>query len=156
MKQQMMKPPMAHPTIRLWPPLIYNAARPAWRIWRDRLMTICLWLLLLGLLVQQSIILSHHLNEFIFPSDPDARIVWEFRLLPFLVVALILVLRLLVWGVISKRHFNRVTREAPPPPLPPLIEARQHGVTPADLDAWRARKVATVATDEAGICHLLP
>ena len=53
-----------------WPPLITDAARPAWMVWRDGLLTLLLWVALLWLFVRQSVVLGRRIDEILLSADP--------------------------------------------------------------------------------------
>jgi len=133
-----------------WPPLIINANRSPLLIWRDRLMTIGLWAILAWLFISQSVVFWRRIAEIMYPSDPDQVVAWEFRILPFLAVAFILVMRLCFWAVLSKRDYNRVTRDQPPPSLDPAVESSRTGLTYPEILAGRQLPVAVVHIDAAG------
>jgi poly-beta-1,6-N-acetyl-D-glucosamine biosynthesis protein PgaD len=117
-------------------------------VWRDGLLTLLLWVALVWLFVRQSVVLGRRIDEILLSADPASPAAWEYPLLPYLTVALILVVRLSAWGLVERRHHGRVTREPAPAPLELSAEARRIGVGAEELSDWRRRRVSIMHIDE--------
>jgi len=136
-----------------WPPLITAARQPRWMVWRDRGLTLLMWVLFV-LVCHNFLRLA--LDEFrALTGRPrrgpelDFEDLWD-PLRPFMVVAGVLVMWLLVAGVVSVRRVQRNLARPKPAPLGLAEEAADQGAAPADLAAWRGLRVAVVHLDEEG------
>ena len=135
-----------------WPPLITSARQPAWMPWRDRLLTLAMWLLL-ALLCRNSIALAFDLLREAAGIDrrrphPDFALFWA-RLEPYLIVTALLLMWIVTFGMVALRRLRRRSRHAAPE-LPLAEEAATRGVTPDALDDWRAARIAVVHVDAPG------
>jgi hypothetical protein len=142
-----------------WPPLITHAAQPTWMVWRDRLLTVAMWLLLVGVCRNELTLLWSTVHDVLGGelAGRDARwdIPWD-RLKRLAAVIGVLVVWLGVWGAIALRHVSQVTREPVPLPIDPAAEAEQVAATPEAVQAWRMLPVAVVHTDESGRLRVTP
>lgn len=131
---------------KIWPPLITDAARPQWTIWRDRVLTILVWVLFLALFIKQSLLFKTRIATYL--STPEAE--WEFLLGPFLAVTGVMVAWLVLSAIFTYRRAVQARRRTPPPPLSLEVEAGHFGVTPADLVAARHQQIIAVAIEPDG------
>jgi poly-beta-1,6-N-acetyl-D-glucosamine biosynthesis protein PgaD len=129
-----------------WPPLIIDAARPAWILWRDRILTVLVWILFLVLFIEQWRIFQARVDAYL--STPDAT--WDFRMAPFFTVVGIMVAWLVLTAFLTYRRVMRARRDAQPLPLPLEAEAARFGVTPAELTAARQKQIIAVAIGAGG------
>ena len=132
-----------------WPPIIDDVALPRILVWRDRLFTLAMWLLLLflcrhalaGFATALNGLLS---NGHLTLTGWHAR--WT-RLHPYLVVVAILAAWELVWLLITLWRRRQALRQPPPQPLSPAEEAGKSRITVDMLARWRLLKVCTVHFD---------
>ena len=142
-----------HRSETAWPPLITDAEQPRWMRWRDRILTIVMWLLFLGMLIRQSVAFWRRVTAFL---AAEAGTTWEFRLLPFLGVAAVMIVWLGLWAVLMYFRVHRAGHPPQPAPLGIEDEAECRGMTAADLAAARGLKIAAVAIDAAGRYRVAP
>ncbi len=129
-----------------WPPLITDAARPHWILWRDRVLTLLVWLLFAALFIEQSIAFAERIS--LYRADPHGD--WDFLLRPFFITAGILVLWLVLSGMGTYRRALRHRQKPPPPPLALAEEAAHLGVTSDELLAARQEQVIAVTISPDG------
>ena len=129
-----------------WPPLITDARRPRWIIWRDRILTVLVWALFLALFINQCLALRARIHAHL--ADPTSE--WDFLLRPFLIVAGILVLWLGASGAATYGRAVRNRRRPAPPPLVLDAEAAHLGIAPADLMAARQGQIIAVTIEPDG------
>ena len=141
---------------RTWPPVIVDAAQPRWMFWRDRILTVGAWLFFLLILERESVLFWRRLMAALAPDAKENGAEWEFRLLPFLAVAAVLILLLSIAAERTRRRRNRFRGATPPEPLDIATEAERRGLTPDSLEAARARKSVAVTIDQTGGFHLAP
>lgn len=133
-----------------WPPLIVIAQKSRGLLWRDRLLTVCLWGGFAYLVIEQAFHFwssIHHVRT-VYPGAFVEN--WDFRLKPFAIVSGALVLWLLLFGIVSLWKWKRMIRVAPPLPLAVQAEAERGGAMVADILAARERKVVTIGVDDTG------
>ena len=147
------------PPITPWPPLITAASQPAWMLWRDRLLSLSMWVLL-ALLCRNALLLAG--EEALFLSGlseqrpaPDFREHLR-RILPFWITIGGLLLWLLGWGAVWVLSRRLTPLRPMPPSLDPPTEAARHGADPAALLAWREWPVAIVHVEEGGRMRAVP
>ena len=128
-----------------WPPLIVDASRPTWRKWRDRAMTMAMWLVMALLFFDQLTLFGELARKQLTSNLP-----LEFKLGPFLAVACLLIAWLIAWGLASVRNYRRVTVEPTPPPLDLDKQAARVGVAADVLASWRTLPVAVVHPEQSG------
>lgn len=133
-----------------WPPLITSARQPAWMPWRDRLLTIAMWVLL-ALLCRNSLLLGVDLLRELFGGErlrpnPDLEILWS-RLEPYIIISALLLMWIFAFGLVAWRRLLRPVRGRAPL-LPITEEAGHRKAAPAALERWRGLAVAIV--------HVLP
>ncbi|WP_395021554.1 poly-beta-1,6-N-acetyl-D-glucosamine biosynthesis protein PgaD [Dongia sp.] len=131
---------------RAWPPLITDAARPRWMLWRDRILTILVWILFLALFIQQWRLFQARVEAWL--ATPGAE--WNFMLGPFFAVVGIMVAWLLLTAILTYSRAMRARRQAQPPPLSLEAEAAHFGVTPEALTAARQKQIIAVAIEPDG------
>ena len=139
-----------------WPPLITSTRQPAWMPWRDRLLTLAMWLLL-ALLCRNSIALAADLAREAAGIDrrrphPDFALFWA-RLEPYLVVTALLLMWIVTFGTLALRRLRRRWRHAAPE-LPITEEAAARGATPDALEDWRTARVAVVHVEGPGVMRV--
>jgi hypothetical protein len=130
----------------IWPPLITDAARPAWMLWRDRILTVLVWLLFLILFVEQWLVFQARVE--VYFSTPDAE--WDFLLGPFFAVVGVMVTWLVFTSFLTYRRVVRARRQSPPPPLSLEAEAAHFAVTPNELTAARQKRIIAVTIEPGG------
>lgn len=141
------------PLITPWPPLITAASQPTWMLWRDRLLSFSMWVLL-AILCRNALLLVG--EEALFLSGlSDQRPAPDFRehmrrMLPFWITIGMLLLWLLGWGAVWVLSRKFTPLRPMPPALDPATEAARHGADPTDLLAWRDLPVAIVHVAEGG------
>jgi hypothetical protein len=143
--------PSLLPSVR-WPPIITDVTLPRYIVWRDRLLTLAAWVLLLILASEMfHIVITHTLELFGHPqTGPRAQwAIWWDRLRPFVQVIVLMAAWLLLWGVTSLRRVRAYRQMRVPVPLTLAEEAANAGCTEADLLAWRELRIAIVYLDEA-------
>jgi hypothetical protein len=136
-----------------WPPLITAARQPRWMVWRDRGLTLGMWVLFVIVCHNFIRLALDGLREIL--GRPRRGPEWDFDdmwdpLRPFLVVAVLLVTWLLSAGVVSVRRVQRNLARPKPAPLGVAEEAAELGAEEADLAAWRGLRVSVVHLDELG------
>lgn len=141
-----------------WPPLITSGQQPAWMPWRDRLLTIGMWLLL-ALLCRNSILLGADLLRDLFGGErlrpnPDLELLWH-RLEPYVVISALLLMWILAFGIVAWRRLLRPVR-ARTPTLPILEEAALRRAAPAEIETWRERGVAVLHVEPGGAMRVEP
>lgn len=130
----------------VWPPLITDAARPRWMLWRDRILTILVWVAFLTLFIEQCLVFHARVETYF--AAPDAE--WDFLLRPFIIAIGIMVAWLALTAVLTYRRAVRARRQSQPPPLAIEAEAAHFGVTPAALTAARRQQIIAVAIEPGG------
>lgn len=136
-----------------WPPIIRDADLPRVIVWRDRLLTAAMWLLLIWFCRHPLLALG----DFLMPPFgqirhihvPDVESIWE-RGRPYYAVILLFGVWIFAFGLATLRRYRRVRRLPHPPLLELEDQARRAGCTPAELTQWRTFKVAVVHLDEQG------
>lgn len=143
----------------VWPPIISDADLPRFVVWRDRLLTAAMWLLLLWLcryplhwgLDQLLGLFGHpqHLPPF------DWRDRWT-RLQPYFAVVGLLAIWLIIWALASLRRIRRNARMPQPMALTLEEQALQAGCDADELSEWRNFQVCTAHVDEHGAISVVP
>jgi hypothetical protein len=98
--------PRLLPSIQ-WPPISTDGTLPRYVVWRDRLMTIVAWMLLLALASDLFYLVVTHALQLLGHSQtgPDAQwALWWDRLRPFVQVIVLMAAWLTLWGFISLRR----------------------------------------------------
>lgn len=134
-----------------WPPLITARRLPWWLLARDALLTLLAWGALLWLVQRPIRIAWDYL--FVAPYGQltrEAPIDWvalATMLRPFMVVAAVLVVWVLVWALVRIRPLQSREAQTPPAPLAAAEQARTFGIDTDDLLQWQRQKVATARFD---------
>lgn len=138
---------------RPWPPLIIADHPPQWVKSRDHVLTLLMWLVF-GVMLESEFVLffGAHLERLGF-GDFDTDADWPGflqRLMPFLLVALTLILLLFIASLRTLRRLRRALLL--PPPMPPGIaeEIPRAGMDEASLIAARAERIVIVQIDADG------
>jgi poly-beta-1,6-N-acetyl-D-glucosamine biosynthesis protein PgaD len=144
---------------KVWPPIIRDADLPRNIVWRDRLLTAAMWLLLiwlcrhpLHLLLNQFLVLFGYQRHLELPDWPDR---WA-RLRPYLEVVALFAIWLIIWAMVTLRRALRYSRMTQPLALALEEEAPRAGCTAANLTEWRKLRVCTVHLDERGAVSVIP
>lgn len=139
--------------LRAWPPIIQDAHVPRAVVWRDRLLTCGMWLLLLFLMRHGFLLIWDELIELFghARSGPPANWHdWWLRLKPYFITAAALACWLFGWGIVSLQRIKRHIGKPQPPALSLAEEASRIGCLETELDLWRSAKVATVHIEADG------
>ena len=130
---------------RPWPPLIVAARIPFWIRVRDLALTLLMWGVFLGMLVDQAdIVVTRHS----FSVAIDWLGMWE-ELLPFFMLAAFLA-TLLFAASLSTRRRRRLTLLHPePPPLTLAQHAERARVSEEDLARARDVRIVVLHVDTA-------
>jgi poly-beta-1,6-N-acetyl-D-glucosamine biosynthesis protein PgaD len=143
---------------RPWPPLITDARMPRVMVWRDRITTAAMWLLLLYF-VQRELFETwgEAVELFGRESAPDASWpVWWETLRPYLVTAAVLGLWLLGWSIVTIRRIHQAGETPEQPPLSLAEQARRAGCSEAELATWRTWRVVRVELDDQMKLSVVP
>jgi len=142
-----------------WPPIITDVRLPRYIIWRDRLLTIAAWLLLVALASDLLHLVVARALELSGRSQTGPGAQWPIlldRLRPFLEVIALMAVWLTLWGLISLRRIRIYRQMHLSASLTLAEEAAHAGCTEADLMAWRGLRIAVVDLDEAGRPSVAP
>jgi poly-beta-1,6-N-acetyl-D-glucosamine biosynthesis protein PgaD len=142
-----------------WPPLITDARMPRRLIWRDRLLTLGMWLLLLYFARGAIALMVGEVLDWLGRDNPMPEIDWVRlgrQLAPYLLAAGLLGLWLLGWGLAAVRRVRRAERLPEPRPVSLEEDAKRGGCTPAELASWRELRVAIVHLDDHGHVRVEP
>jgi len=150
---------MSDVPVRPWPPLITDVKMARTVIWRDRLLTLALWLLLIYF-ARHALLLAggsaiRFLGHEIGSPDPQWA-TWGAWARHYVVVIAALGGWLIVWGRVSVRRFRRGFDLPQPPDLSPAEEAHDAGCSEAELAHWRGLKFAAVDIDAEGRVIVTP
>lgn len=144
---------------KIWPPIISDAEVPRLVVWRDRLLTAAMWLLLFWLCrhtlhwaLDQLLGLFGHPQHLLALDWPDR---WA-RLQPYFLVVGLLAIWLLIWGVVSLRRIRRYVRLPQPLALTLEEQAHQGGCSAVELSECRNMRICTVHLDEHGAISVIP
>lgn len=144
---------------RPWPPLIIADTTPRWILWRDRALTLVMWILFAILLDSEfELFFGRYLEHWglgEFHTEANWAKFFE-RLLPFVLVVVGLVAALIVAGLVTLRRRQRGLRVPEPPPLGITEQARRAGMDEASLAASRELRVAVVYIDADGTHRVKP
>ncbi len=136
-----------------WPPLITDARMPRRIVWRDRLLTLSMWGLMLFFARDIPVIVGAATLDWLGRDhnlmDIDVDI-WVDELVPYVVASGVLGLWLLGWGLASLRRLRRARGMPQPPPLPIEADVERAGATQQQLEAWRDLRIAIVHLDQHG------
>lgn len=143
-----MTDPHAH-----WPPIITSAARPRAILWRDIILTLMMWAVLLLILYTELDLIWNGFHVLRgkpgIEIDPQLAQFWR-RLRPLLWLMAALVAMLAIATVISRDRRNRAILQSPPPPLAESAIAVRAGISEAELAAGREHRIAVVHVDDDG------
>lgn len=141
-------------TPRPWPPLVGSERVPRGVRLRDWLLTILAWGAFAWML-RDAIALAYDwfrepMGQLTFLQAPDWYVLWS-RLRRYVEVAALLVAWIGFWAVYRSRIL-RPSGQTPvaPEPLDPATLCQHYGVKPAQLQAWQAQRVLTVAVAADG------
>jgi poly-beta-1,6-N-acetyl-D-glucosamine biosynthesis protein PgaD len=151
---------MSDSSDRHWPPLITDAGMSRRVVWRDRLMTLGLWLLLvyfsrhaLQLIWYETLRLFGRAPVALDPINWDVS--WD-RLHPYAIAVAILGVWLMVWAYVALLRLRRAVSVPDPAILSTAEEVIQSGCSEAELASWRQLKVAIVHLDGVGRVRVVP
>jgi poly-beta-1,6-N-acetyl-D-glucosamine biosynthesis protein PgaD len=142
-----------------WPPIITNARRPRAIVWRDRILTLAMWLLLLFMIRRGISGLWDETLELFGRVARGPGIDWEQlwdELSRYLAAAAVLCVWLLAWGLVSRRRQRQLAGTTPPTPLSLAEHAHDAGCSEADLADWRALRTMVVHIDENDRITVVP
>jgi hypothetical protein len=145
--------------VKQWPPLIVAENKPRWVKWRDFGLTLLMWILFAIMLETEFELFVQRQLVRLGLGDFDTSARWgEFfeRLLPFILVALLLISLLVLASVFTLRRRRRGLQLPAPQPLAVADEARRTGMKAADLSAMRELKNVVVYIDEDGTHRVKP
>jgi hypothetical protein len=134
---------------RSWPPLIIAKHVPRLVKWRDTLMMWGFFAVLLDFEFELS--LSYYSQPVISRFDPGTK--WSIffeRLMPFLLVAALLVGVLIMFSLRTLRRRSRGLLLPQPAPLGTTDQAHRAGLDEAELIAARDQRIVTVHIDADG------
>lgn len=127
-----------------WPPLITDAAQSRLVFWRDRALTVLLWVLFFAIFTEETFAFWHRIELVL--NDENEK--WEYRLVPFFAVAGILVVWLSLWALVTYRRLLWSGGFSPMAPTMSLeAEAASRGVAPAELAAAREQQIVAVTIE---------
>lgn len=136
-----------------WPPIIANANRPAWVIWRGYAITVFMWCLFFFILgkeielARQSLLMLAGLPVEPFDSD-FKRFLVEMR--PTRRITVLLVAVLAVATLASRLRRIAALRRPQPAPAHDRELARDLGLDEAQLNDLRQQKIVVLDVDEKG------
>jgi len=143
---------------KAWPPIIEDVHLPRLIVWRDRLLTTGMWLLLIWFCRHPLLALVDFLRP---PFGQITRIEvpsllsrWE-RIRPYVAMVALIVGWLSFWGLVTLARYRRVRRMPHPPGLALEDQARKAGCTPEELTQWRTFRVSIVHLDEQGALNVV-
>ena len=142
-----------------WPPIITDARLSRAVLWRDHILTLAMWLLLLFLMRRGLYALWDETLETLGRARRGPEIDWDQlweRLQRYLTAVLLLCLWLLAWGIATLRRQQSLAGTTTPQPLSPAEQARDAGVSEADLAAWRSLRIMTVHIDANDRVSVVP
>lgn len=140
---------------KTWPPIVTDGKLPPAMVWRDRVLTVGMWLLLFWLARHE----LYALWDISGAMVADGRLYftgWQGKwaqLHPYLVAIGVLAIWELIWACVTLWRRKHYSRQPHPEPLTPQEEAGRIHCAPADLEAWRAFKVSVVDLDRDGTLH---
>jgi poly-beta-1,6-N-acetyl-D-glucosamine biosynthesis protein PgaD len=137
-----------------WPPIIRSAKRSRLILWRDALLTALMWFILFLILYTELAFVISALLVLLGRSDAviDAELTLFFRRMrPLLLLIAGLVVMLVLATLVSMRRRNRALATPQPAPLSVAEVAAIAGMTPADLAAAQALKIAVVGREGTGL-----
>jgi poly-beta-1,6-N-acetyl-D-glucosamine biosynthesis protein PgaD len=141
-----------------WPPIIRNAALPRMILWRDRICTIAMWLLLLWL-CRSALHTLWETSWELFESGHLRFAGWPEKLAglqPYFKIVGLFAVWAIVWTMMTLWRRQRYLHLPQPPALTLEEEARKINGVPADLSAWRRLKLCIVHLDSQGNTSVLP
>ncbi len=141
-----------------WPPIIRDATLPRAILWRDRICTAAMWLLLLwlcragfrGLFDTSRTLIRDGQLHFADLLENFIRLRHYFEAIGVLAVWLI------AWTIVTLWRRDRYLNLPQPAPLTLQEEAVEIDGTPADLSAWRKLKVSVAYLVPPGKVSVLP
>jgi hypothetical protein len=141
-----------------WPPIIRNATLPRAILWRDRICTVAMWLLLLWLF-RSAILSLWEAPWSSFRNDPfhfAARLARFVHSHPYFDTISLLVAWQAVWTLVTLWRRHRYLNLPQPPALTLEEEAAEIAGAPANLSAWRKLKICVAYLDSPGRLSVLP
>ena len=144
---------MARPPLTVWPPLITSASQPAWMPWRDRALTLLMWIVFAVLLETEAELTVAHGIALFRGGESSVPPNWdEFvaALTPFVKVIAGLFVWLAAFGLVTMRRRRRTALLPQPMPLEDALEAGRGGMDVAGLHAARLLHLSVVHIDGAG------
>jgi poly-beta-1,6-N-acetyl-D-glucosamine biosynthesis protein PgaD len=138
---------------RSWPPLVVASSVPAWIRARDFGLTLLMWALFAIMLETEFELFFGHYLRRLGLVDLESEANWlEFfqALLPFVLIALVLVLLLIVAALFSLRRTAISRRMPQPESLTIAEETARVGMTETELAAAREMRVVVVHIDPDG------
>jgi len=144
---------------RPWPPLIVATHLPPWIRFRDALLTLIMWVGFAFVLEKEFVqVLRKYLEPLgvtEFYTEGSAAEFFD-RLLPFVLIAAILMLMLGIAGLASLRRYHRSLRTPQPPRLQAAQHARRAGLDEVALLAARELPIAIVHIEGDGRYRIDP
>ena len=135
-----------------WPPIIRNAILPRAILWRDRICTVAMWLLLLWLFR----FALQELWEAPWPLLRNGHLRfagWSEKLAdlqPYFKIVGLFAMWAVVWAMVTLWRRHRYQNLPQPPALTLEEEAAEIAGTPANLSAWRKLKICVAYLDSPG------
>jgi poly-beta-1,6-N-acetyl-D-glucosamine biosynthesis protein PgaD len=135
-----------------WPPIITTAKLPRTVVWRDRLLTAVMWLLLFWL-ARRELLALWDVSGAMIVNGRLHFTSWHGRwvlLHPYLKTIGALAVWELAWAIVGlwrRHHYSGLPQ---PQPLTAAEESRKFHNEPSDIEEWRKLKICVVEFDEDG------
>jgi hypothetical protein len=136
-----------------WPPLITSATQPAWMLWRDRALTILMWVVFFIFLETEGELTVAHIRAALHGTRPDKLANWGYfwdQLRPFMIAVAALVGWLCLFGLLTIRRRNRTRLHRAPDPLELDAEMQRGGMERDALIAAQHMHRAVAHLDAQG------
>ncbi len=149
----------ARPPPQGWPPLITAAGQPPWMLWRDRALTMLMWIVFAIILETEAELTIAHVIAIIKGVEPEIPANWDQfmnSLFPFTLVIIALVSWLVFFGLLTMRRRLRTMLLPQPPPLAFALEAQRAGMEAPSLAEARRLDLAVAHLDAAGHYRIEP
>jgi len=135
-----------------WPPIIDAASKPRRMLWRDRILTAVMWLLLVFLCRRGLAYFSTALIGFFARGQLNLTGWGEgwTRLRPYMQLVALFAGWELFWIIATLWRRQRALRKPQPPSLALAEEAEIHHCAPGQIVQWRQFRICVVHLDPAG------